>query len=178
MQGDTVATIEPNRKVLSVATSGEYMLVAGCEGGHLMSWDIRNPSKCMFSLDGAHKLRIRALTAPLKVPADVLSEADCTNGMGRSCIASASSDGAVKLWSTETLKGGNAEPKPLGEINVGARFTCLCAFDEQRKKVKRSRQGAADVDTIVECREDDEAAEEQPRPKKKAGSKRKTRAES
>lgn len=140
MQGDTVATIEPNRKVLAVKTHGENTLVAGCEGGHLMCWDIRKPSECIFSLDKAHKSRIRGLTAPFELSTDLLGDDGVLHGQGRTCIASASSDGVIKTWSMATLMGGSETPAALAEIDAQARFTCLCVFDEQSKKLKKPKE--------------------------------------
>lgn len=151
MQGHTVATIDPNRKVVSVSTQGEHTLVAGCEGGHIMTWDIRKPSECMFSLDKAHKSRIRGLTAPFDLSSAVLgSNGDSqVTGSGTStnsttCMASASSDGVVKVWSMSTLSGATQSQVALAEVDAQARFTCLCVFDEQRRKGRRAKEGHAE----------------------------------
>jgi hypothetical protein len=159
MQGDTVATIDPQRKVLSVTTHGENTLIAGCEGGHLMSWDIRKPSLCIFSLDKAHKSRIRGLTAPFQLSADIIGG---TGALASTCVASASSDGVIKTWSMATLTGnGGDEPTALAEVDAQARFTCLCVYNQQRKRVKSAKQKqvakTAEVGTVV-----DHVAQDQP----------------
>lgn len=144
MQGSTVATIDPNRKVVSVATQGERCLVAGCEGGHLMAWDIRKPSEVLVSFEKAHRSRIRGLTAPFELSAALLGGGVELEGIGRKCIASASSDGVVKVWDIATLSGGAQPGAALAEVDAQARFTCLCVFDEQRGKVKKSKGHQAD----------------------------------
>lgn len=116
-QGATVAVLAHSRKVLCAAAADDTTVLAGCDGGSLVIWDTLEPDDPLATVEGAHSTRVRAMTAPFAL-----------QGAPGPCIATASSDGTVKVWDLEGLRQGVEEP--LAAVDVGARFTCLCAFDE------------------------------------------------
>lgn len=132
MQGTTLAVLPHPRKVLCAGAPDSTTLLAGCDGGSLVIWDTESPQEPLATIQDAHASRIRAITAPFEVP-----------GAPGRCIATASSDGAVKVWPLEGLREGLEEP--LAAADVGARFTCMCAFDERAAARDSAAGKAADA---------------------------------
>eukprot|EP00892_Ulva_mutabilis_P002863 jgi/Ulvmu1/12578/UM092_0008.1 len=115
IQGETQAALPHSRKVLSVAAADDSTLICGCDGGSLVIWDLQDTAEPVATIDKAHSARVRGISAPFEVP----------DGPGP-CIATASSDGTIKVWDLAGLRTGVEEP--LVATDAGARFTCVCAF--------------------------------------------------
>mmetsp|Transcript_25430 Transcript_25430/g.69083 ORF Transcript_25430/g.69083 Transcript_25430/m.69083 type:complete len:423 (-) Transcript_25430:930-2198(-) len=159
-EGGLLGSLQHNRRVLCSVQEHEHVLLTGLEDGSIKVWDLRT-SGLQGSIERAHGTRIRGLCSVLP------------GGPGSSVpqhLASASSDGVVKVWdvrmmSNGSLKGGQSSgaTKPgsgsihaamLAQASTGARLTCLTTVDP----VGQSRRAGAATATA--------AAESARRPKR------------
>jgi hypothetical protein len=137
LQGETVATLAHDRRVLAASVVADQALIVGCDGGAMLAWDLRRPNKCLSKVDRAHQTRVRALSATFSVHG---------SAEGARYVASASSDGIVKTWDVRALTGGVGDaPLAVAELDAKARFTCLCAFDELAGARRHRKQQAKAV---------------------------------
>lgn len=89
------------------------VLYTGGEDRGITAWDLSS-GKVSSRIEGAHATRVKG----------VVVFDDRKNGSELSnLIASASSDGIIRIWDVRTT--GNAKPTPLAEANTKARLTCL-----------------------------------------------------
>jgi hypothetical protein len=141
LQGETTGTLQHSRRVLACQPHGGYEVITGCEGGSIHIWDPRNTKTPIAQIESAHASRIRGLVADLadlRVDSAVATGAQGVSGKGSASMsgrqgwfATASSDGVVKLWDRRScLAPGEAACgaiRPLASLDVGARFTGVCA---------------------------------------------------
>ena len=162
--------------------------MCGCEGGALSLWDVRKPGAPLATIANAHGARIRGLVADFAArvaAADAASiDALCDK---LSLCATASSDGYVKLWDVDRLaqSGSDADKaQPLAALNVGARFTSLCAVQTERaadvgvvartaapsRGKKKRHRDSADAPTVVQQTQKDGVDAKGRHKRKQAGS--------
>ena len=96
--------------------------MSGCEDGHVNLWDLKS-GKPALSWE-AHTGRLRGLVS---VPSDSGTKA-----------ASAASNGSVRLWDLRAA----APDRPLAEVDLSTRITCLCLVDCQQRPVKHLASGS------------------------------------
>lgn len=163
---------------MSFGRGGDDVLITGAEDGALRVWDAVN-GKEILRIPRAHASRIKALSIPYS--SDSSSKIDGEKGTSGSAagkkkgkgddaarnavlieqvphlVATASSDGAIKIWNLRSavaaaLERGTPEPEDGGEsvclcqTNTKARITTLCSVDpvhvmlvrmEQQKAIKQ-----------------------------------------
>jgi protein MAK11 len=96
---------------LSIYQSG--VLYTGGEDRGITAWDLSS-GKVSSRIESAHAARLKGIVA----------FDSCKNGSELSnLVASASSDGVIRVWDVRTM--GNAKSTPLAEANTKARLTCL-----------------------------------------------------
>ena len=52
-----------------------------------------------------------------------------STALAHTYLATASSDGSLRLWDLQSLKMDGAAPEPVAEVHTDARLTCLCTLD-------------------------------------------------
>lgn len=100
----------------------DNVLFTGGEDRIIRAWDTRS-SKLVFSVKNAHTNRIRGLCV---WAADQISENASYN------VASASSDGCIRVWDSRLIKNGD-DASPLMEADTKSRLTCLVACSVKSK---------------------------------------------
>ena len=124
-----LAVLEHPRRVLCMAfcptqaSDGGHRLVTGCEDGSLRLWEAGGARGAaeLACAPRAHATRIRALAVLPQTPAGAGADTPA-----RLRVATASSDGAVKVWE---FGGGAGAPRCLAQAETRARLTCLVALD-------------------------------------------------
>lgn len=98
----------------------DNILVTGGEDSVVRAWDTRS-GKEAWSVAHAHTNRIRGVA----MMGSSLETNDDSNGLSQ-LVASASSDGTVKVWDPRMVGSEEgAIPVPLMEAETKARLTCL-----------------------------------------------------
>jgi len=106
------------------------MLVTGGEDCVVRAWDTRS-GKQAWVMENAHTNRIKGV-AILGSKSDTGDE----SGELPHLVASASSDGLLKVWDTRMVLGGDdgAAPVPLMQAETKARLTCLVSSSGVKSK--------------------------------------------
>ncbi|XP_061358161.1 uncharacterized protein LOC133302409 isoform X2 [Gastrolobium bilobum] len=104
----------PNR-VLCAAPAKNGLLYTGGEDRNITAWDI-NSGKVAYCIEEAHTARVKGIV--------VLTDSDgATGGDDPYLVASASSDGIIRVW--DVRMAAMERPNPLAECKTQSRLTCL-----------------------------------------------------
>ena len=98
---------------VSATVFQDNVVFSGGEKGIVRGWDYRVPDE-ILTLDSAHTRRIKGLAVSLG-----------DNGPMPAMIASASSDGSIKVWDPRMLGANGGPPVPMRTAETKARLTCL-----------------------------------------------------
>ncbi|KAM7524883.1 hypothetical protein LguiA_014785 [Lonicera macranthoides] len=105
-----------NRKRVLCATPGlNGILFTGGEDRNITAWDTAS-GKVAYCIEDAHLARVKGIV--------VLSKNDGTTDDDPNIVASASSDGIIRVWDVRMAKKDN-KPTPLAQANTKSRLTCL-----------------------------------------------------
>ncbi|KAI7741182.1 hypothetical protein M8C21_019361, partial [Ambrosia artemisiifolia] len=124
---------------LSVGRNG--LVYTGGEDRNLTAWDTVS-GKVAYCIEDAHSARLKGIV--------VLSKIDETSDEEPFLVASASSDGIIRVWDVRMAK--KDKPTPLAEANTKSRLTCLAGSSV--KSLKKRFGGSSDSN-----KEQDEATE-------------------
>uniref|UniRef100_A0A7I4EKH9 Anaphase-promoting complex subunit 4 WD40 domain-containing protein n=1 Tax=Physcomitrium patens TaxID=3218 RepID=A0A7I4EKH9_PHYPA len=118
--GSTIHRLQHDKKVFCIAQREDNLLVTGGEDCIVRGWDTRS-GKQAWSIANAHSNRIKGV-AILRSK----SATDENTGEPPVIVASASSDGLLKVWDTRMVRSNSgAAPAPLLQAETKARLTCL-----------------------------------------------------
>jgi protein MAK11 len=157
--------LQHSRRVLTAVWGlDDYVIVTGCEDGSLRVWDIER-SQEMYCISRAHATRIKALT--ILYSKDVVEDGDASKksrsrqqSAGDAVVAgvpqlmaSASSDGIIKVWSLrKAVKAAAKGTSPVAEdggasacvcqTETRARLTVLSAVDPMEVMAERLQEQA------------------------------------
>lgn len=92
------------------------ILFTGGEDRNITAWDTTS-GKIAYSIEDAHAARVKGIVVLSKSSADAAGEEDPY------IVASASSDGVIRVWDVRMVNKGGT--KPLSEVNTKSRLTCL-----------------------------------------------------
>lgn len=90
------------------------LLFTGGEDRNLTAWDTAS-GKVAYCIEDAHSARVKGIV--------VLSQSDGTADGDPYMVASASSDGIIRVW--DVRMANKDKPSPLAEANTKSRLTCL-----------------------------------------------------
>ncbi|CAM8987983.1 unnamed protein product [Rhodiola kirilowii] len=127
-----VCELENRKRVLCAAPGQNGLLFTGGEDKSITAWDT-NTGKVAYAIDDAHSTRVKGIV--------VMSSCDGNStAEGEKCedpylIASASSDGVIRVWDIRSATNG--KPNPLAEVNTRSRLTCLAGSSLKPKSLKR-----------------------------------------
>ncbi|CAM8994770.1 unnamed protein product [Rhodiola kirilowii] len=130
-----VCELENRKRVLCAAPGQNGLLFTGGEDKSITAWDT-NTGKVAYAIDDAHSTRVKGIV--------VMSSCDGkSTAEGEKCedpylIASASSDGVIRVWDIRSATNG--KPNPLAEVNTRSRLTCL-AGSSLKPKCQYSSSG-------------------------------------
>ncbi|KAK8919354.1 hypothetical protein KSP39_PZI021144 [Platanthera zijinensis] len=103
------------KRVLCIAVGESGLLFAGGEDKNIVAWDTAS-GKIAYSVDGAHSARVKGLVV-------FKSRSDTEKFEAFDCLASASSDGVIRIWDLRMISKEKANP--LAESKTKSRLTCL-----------------------------------------------------
>ncbi|XP_073056140.1 uncharacterized protein [Primulina eburnea] len=110
-----VSELDNGKKVLCAAPGANGILFTGGEDRGIKAWDAGS-GKVAYSIDGAHTARVKGIV--------VLSKNGDDSGEDDPIIvASASSDGVIRIWDVRMINEGKS--LPVAEANTKSRLTCL-----------------------------------------------------
>ena len=136
VEGGLVASMQHPRKVLCMcwgtesSVGGESSIITGCEDGSLRVWNATEGTE-VVCVPRAHPTRIKAVA--------VVGD----------CIATAASDGIIRLWNLQKAVKGKTkgdEVESIAEVATRARLTVMCSVDppetiaEKLKEQKNTTQ--------------------------------------
>ncbi|EPS70459.1 hypothetical protein M569_04298 [Genlisea aurea] len=108
--------LENRKRVHCIAPAANGIVFAGGEDGSITAWDT-SCGKVAFSIEEAHAARIKGIVVLHRKRDDPSSY----------IIASASSDGVIRVWDGRMVK------KPAAEANTRSRLTCLAGSSTKRE---------------------------------------------
>ncbi|XP_031504730.1 uncharacterized protein LOC116267247 [Nymphaea colorata] len=109
-----IGSIENPNRVLCVAPAEGGLLFMGSEDGKLRAWDT-TAGTMAYCIDDAHAARVKGLT---------ILGSKGEGGDPSYMVATASSDGVVKVWDMRMF-GNGQQPLPLAQAETKSRLTCL-----------------------------------------------------
>ena len=120
--GELSSTMTHASRLLCSATSLHGgALVTGGEGKEVCAWDVRS-GKRLLAIPDAHTTRIRGIAVPwTQLDGGGAAHAEVGPTTLPLLIATAGSDGHIKLWDTRHSAA------PLSSVDTRARLTCLVA---------------------------------------------------
>ncbi|KAL3833664.1 hypothetical protein ACJIZ3_008400 [Penstemon smallii] len=140
-----ITELDNKKRVLCTAAGGNGFLFTGGEDRSVTAWDTKS-GQVAFSIEDAHSARVKGIVVLTKD--DVLGEAYMGDPY---IVASASSDGVIRVWDVRTM--GPGKPNPIAEANTKSRLTCLAG--SSFKSLRRPR-----LENLNEGENQDSAAAE------------------
>ncbi|KAF5757190.1 putative transcription factor WD40-like family [Helianthus annuus] len=137
-----VSELKGEKRVLCLAPATNGLVYTGGEDRNLTAWDTIS-GKVAYCIEDAHSARLKGIV--------VLSKIDGTSDEEPFLVASASSDGIIRVWDVRMAK--KDKPTPLAEANTKSRLTCLAG--SSFKSMKKRFSGSSDSN-----KEQDEATEQ------------------
>ena len=143
--------LKHSRRVLCMAWDQDDVLLTGTEAGSIHTWNVSSATQICETAQ-AHQTRIRGLVVSHQHTASQPASSESPvqlpeSHVQRQCtIASAASDGSVKLWQ---LKCGSQDGTlhEVSQVRTGARLTCLSfvqpmsCMPEAGKQPSKAKQG-------------------------------------
>lgn len=90
-------------------------MFTGGEDRNITAWDTKS-GKVAYSIEDAHSARIKGISVLSKGGDETFEDGPCI-------VASASSDGIIRVWDVRVAN--NVNPTPLAEAKTKSRLTCL-----------------------------------------------------
>lgn len=90
-------------------------MFTGGEDRNITAWDTKS-GKVAYSIEDAHSARIKGISVISKGGDETFEDGPCI-------VASASSDGVIRVWDVRVAN--NINPTPLAEAKTKSRLTCL-----------------------------------------------------
>ncbi|KAL6567282.1 hypothetical protein OROGR_000950 [Orobanche gracilis] len=136
--------LENEKKVLCAVHGRNGTLLTGGEDRKITAWDTTS-GKVAYSIEDAHEARIKGIV--------VLSKSNDDSGHDEDpyIVASASSDGVIRVW--DVRMAFKEKPIPLAEVKTNSRLTCLAG--SSFRSLKRLRVEMLSTDE----KQDNEAVE-------------------
>lgn len=116
--------LEQQKRVLCIEPGMNGLLFTGGEDRSITAWDTVS-GKAAYSIEDAHSSRLKGIVV-------LTRHGDDDDDDDPYMVASASSDGVIRLWDIRMAK---KKPNPLTEVNTKARLTCLAGSSV--KSIKR-----------------------------------------
>ena len=132
-----------SRRVLCMAWNTDDVLLTGTEAGSIHAWDVSSSTQ-IFEKVKAHQTRLRGLTvtaqtAPQPASPNVHVQLPALEKQTQYTVASAASDGSVKMWHFSPDKQDDAL-QIVSEVSTGARLTCLGLVHPQPSMLQTGKQ--------------------------------------
>lgn len=132
-----------SRRVLCMAWNTDDVLLTGTEAGSIHAWDVRGSTQICEKVK-AHQTRLRGLTvteqtAAQPAPSDIHLQSPALDKQTQYTVATAASDGSVKMWRFSPDKQDDAL-QIVSEVSTGARLTCLGLVLPQPSMLQTGKQ--------------------------------------
>ncbi|KAL7089406.1 hypothetical protein ACP275_13G185700 [Erythranthe tilingii] len=125
--------LDNKKRILCAAPGNNGILFTGGEDKNLTAWDTVS-GKVAYTIEDAHPARLKGIV--------VLSKNSDNSGEDPYLVASASSDGVIRVW--DVRMAGKGKTNPLAEANTKSRLTCLAG--SSIKSLKRPRLETLNAD--------------------------------
>ncbi|PON82363.1 Guanine nucleotide-binding protein, beta subunit [Trema orientale] len=122
-----VSELENRKRVLCAASGESGLLFTGGEDRSITAWDT-NSGKIAYSIEDAHSARVKGIVVLTRNAGAVADEDPYL-------VASASSDGVIRVWDIRMAMKEKANP--LAETNTKSRITCLAGSSLKSSKKLR-----------------------------------------
>ncbi|KAJ4703112.1 p21-activated protein kinase-interacting protein 1-like [Melia azedarach] len=120
--------LDGKKRVLCAAPGENGILFSGGEDRNITAWDT-NSGKEAYCIENAHSSRVKGIV--------VLTRNDGDGAEDPYLVASASSDGVIRVW--DVRMASKEKPVPLAETKTNSRLTCLAG--SSIKSFKRPETG-------------------------------------
>ncbi|KAL7606681.1 hypothetical protein Lser_V15G15537 [Lactuca serriola] len=137
-----ILELESKKKFLCIAPGMNGLVYGGGEDRNLTAWDTVS-GKVAYCIEDAHSSRLKGIV--------VLSKIDGASEDELFLVASASSDGIIRVW--DVRMANKNKSIPLAEVNTKSRLTCLAGSSV--KSIKRPL-----ADSSKSSKEEDEPTED------------------
>ncbi|CAM8890800.1 unnamed protein product [Rhodiola kirilowii] len=130
-----VCELESQKRILCAAPGQNGLLFTGGEDKSITAWDA-NTGKVAYAIEDAHSSRVKGIV----VMSSSGSSTPAAEGYGEEpyLIASASTDGVIRVWDIRSSVSG--KPNPLAEVNTRSRLTCLAGSSLKSKAFKKKME--------------------------------------
>ncbi|KAL8129497.1 hypothetical protein V2J09_018652 [Rumex salicifolius] len=126
-----VAEFESKKRVLCAAAGEKGIVFTGGEDHSITAWDSRD-GKVAYTIENAHSSRVKGIVVLCK-------DAGIENPY---LVASASSDGSIRVWDVRSSAKGSSAP--LTEVKTNSRLTCLAGSTLKSSKRPQMDKGVSD----------------------------------
>ncbi|KAL8249535.1 hypothetical protein R6Q59_006403 [Mikania micrantha] len=135
-----IVELESEKKVLCIAPAMNGLVYTGGEDRNLTAWDTVS-GKVAYCIDDAHSARVKGIV--------VLSKIEGSSDEPF-LVASASSDGIIRVWDVRMAK--KDKPTPLAEANTKSRLTCLAgsSIKSMKKRFSSSNDSSKEQDGAIQ----------------------------
>ncbi|KAK9074382.1 hypothetical protein SSX86_006980 [Deinandra increscens subsp. villosa] len=136
-----ITELESKKRVLCIASGMNGLLYTGGEDRTVTAWDTVS-GKVAYCIDDAHSARVKGIV--------VLSKIEGSSEDEPFLVASASSDGIIRVW--DVRMANKSKPTPLAEANTKSRLTCLAgsSIGSMKKRFGGSSDSSKQKDTTTE----------------------------
>lgn len=118
------------KRVLCAAPAKNGLLYTGGEDRNITAWDLKS-GKAAYCIEEAHAARVKGIV--------VLSD-EATGDDEPYLVASASSDGSIRVW--DVRMAATEKSKPLAECKTQSRLTCLAGSCLKSKQPQAGKNNA------------------------------------
>lgn len=118
------------KRVLCAAPAKNGLLYTGGEDRNITAWDLKS-GKAAYCIEEAHAARVKGIV--------VLSD-EATGDDEPYLVASASSDGSIRVW--DVRMAATEKSKPLAECKTQSRLTCLAGSCLKSKQPPAGKNNA------------------------------------
>ncbi|RZC45941.1 hypothetical protein C5167_009692 [Papaver somniferum] len=128
-----VLEMDNKNRILCAAASANGLLFTGGEDCNVTAWDPVSGKKA-YCIEKAHSKRVKGVAVLSSSTID-----DVENSESPYLVASASSDGIIRVW--DVRMANKEQPSPVAEADTKSRLTCLAG--SSIKSIKKSELGTS-----------------------------------
>ncbi|KAL3537738.1 hypothetical protein ACH5RR_001104 [Cinchona calisaya] len=133
-----LSELDNKKRILCAVPGADGILFTGGEDRNITAWDT-NSGKVAYSIEDAHSARVKGIV--------VFSHSSGASSEDPFVIASASSDGVIRVWDVRMTN--KEKPNPLAEAKTKSRLTCLAGSSFRSVKQPQVGNSSAGDNHVV-----------------------------